>query len=156
MSSFHSPLNNWPIEIFILEIKFTIRFVVVSFLFFSTISLTLAIIHIILYSIVNIFFYVYINLWTSIATYLDSPLLVLSGLIIHMLGRGLLVELVQHGRYKFAVNCIEVEEIMAERMIDSKAWCIVSFELVNLTAPREQTLLWETNSPRSDRFRGYF
>lgn len=104
-----------------MEIKFTIRFVVVSFLFFSTISLTLAIIHIILYSIVNIFFYVYINLWTSIATYLDSPLLVLSGLIIHMLGRGLLVELVQHGRYKFAVNCIEVEEIMAERMIDSKA-----------------------------------
>lgn len=83
--------------------------------------MTLAIIHIILYSIVNIFFYVYTNLWTSIATYLDSPLLVLSGLIIHMLGRGLLVELVQHGRYKFAVNCIEVEEIMAERMIDSKA-----------------------------------
>lgn len=40
--------------------------------------------------------------------------------------RGLLVELVQHGRYKFAVNCIELEEIMAGKMIDSKA-CILFF-----------------------------
>lgn len=127
LSSFYSPLNNWPIEIFILEIEFTIRFDSSFFSFFEWIDDIVDTCDypysVILYSTANIFFffYVYTNLWTSIATYLDSPLVVLSGLIIHILGRGLLVELVQHGRYKFAVNCIEVEEIMAERMIDSKA-----------------------------------
>lgn len=65
LSSFYSPLNNWPIEIFILEIEFTIRFDSSFFSFFEWIDDIVDTCDypysVILYSTANIFFFLCIH-----------------------------------------------------------------------------------------------